>query len=338
LVTVPAHKNVTYELIATGAQTPQSNLVIITVNAINNTAIPQSEGFNFTLITFLSGPHFSVDIVEYDSSVTQGDHISSIKAKVSNIGNETATNVTITWTLPSGWTSRDTLSRNYSNLTNGGLEVIEDKITADVSENAATGQQTILIQVDSAEGVEGSDSRTVTVNELNPSQTPSSESSSSSSSRSSSSPSQIFIAPPDIYIDLDEIFVPRGEYYETEFVLINNVSFKNFENIKLELEGIFRNFYIIEPSIIELLEYEESTKAKLIFELPDYFPEGSHELNLLIMPENKDTIVKPFEIIVYDNQLPLQECLNSSKQTIDQLREEGVNIEELYEQYKNSLQ
>lgn len=337
LTTVPANTNINFIISSQGADTPQENSVVLNVIALNDSAIPSLMQNNFTLISYLTGPYLVVDIIEYDSSVTQGDHVNSIKAKITNVGNETANNLTATWSLPSGWTSRDNLTTNYTLLSSGGFEVWEFEISADIPSNADTGQKTISIQVNSTENVTATDSRTVIVSSASPPSPPGSSGGSSSTTTTTVPAPPIFIMPHDIYTNLSELRIPINENYLIHFVIKNNASNRHYENIDLYLEGIFRSYYNLTPEKISSLTRNEMINAALEFTLPDYYPEGKTELSL-IFKTDYTIISKSFSIIAYDKIFSLLSCLNNSQNIIFFLNQAGVNTIQLQLENTNALE
>ena len=337
IVNVPANEVRTVLVTATGASTQRTDNVTLIITSLNTSANPQSKEINFSLVTYISGVYLYADIVEYSSSVAQGDHISSLKAKISNVGNASANNLTAIWTVPSDWTSRDDFNSSKSSLSPGGVEVWEFKVSADVPNDASTGTKIVSIYVNSSEGASALDSRSVVVTG-NQTPSPSGSPSGGGTTRivASSGPSISF--PLDIYLSMSEIEVPKNKYYEISFVLSNNLSYKTLFNVSLELDGLFRSYYNLSPKLIEVLDKDDIQNITIGFRLPDYYPEGISNINLLLNPSNTDEISKPIKLIVYDTKLALIECLNKSKFILNELENEGIITNELYSVYTSAIQ
>ncbi|MBN2368003.1 hypothetical protein JXC34_03215, partial [Candidatus Woesearchaeota archaeon] len=331
-ITLSPNSNSTLSVKAFAASSPRIDEVTINILGLNQTAVPSSKQMNFTLVSTLSGPYLYAVLLEYPSTATQGDHVGSIRARISNLGNETSNNLTMQWTLPTGWSSRDTLQQNQSTLSSGGIETLDYKISADVALTAATGQQTILFEVNSSEGIYSSDSRNVIVTSYSSGEDPETPVPSSSPSSSKSS-SPVVIRQLDFALYPTDLKVPRGLPYRTSLMLFNNISNRDFDDVEIELEGIFKSYFNLTPMFIR--EFDKGLSTELIIDifLPEYYPEGITELTLTLNPKNTEKIVKNINLVVYDPITSLDACLSTSANIISRLNISGFNVRKIYSDF-----
>ncbi len=137
------------EINLTLPETPNEYLVEVT---FTTTSDPASRTINGSAISYIGGPYINetVTITDYPSSISQSGS-GNFTARVKNIGNETAENVTINWTLPLGW------SISYGNDTQllGNLSPYEKSdviITASASPSALAGAARIWINATTLSG------------------------------------------------------------------------------------------------------------------------------------------------------------------------------------------
>ncbi|MBN2422316.1 hypothetical protein JXB41_03750 [Candidatus Woesearchaeota archaeon] len=332
------HSTAVIEVRGSTKSIPSEDEINIVVDALNSSASPSLLYNNFTFISALSGSYLHVDIVSYDPSVTQGDNIFSLKARITNIGNETAYNVTALWTLPSGWSSRDELNNTYDNLTSGGYEAIEFEISADVNESAPTGEKTLLIEVNCSAGRYDSDSRTVTVNSASQEQQQQQDDSSGGTSTTTlrSGGGTFIIKDQEIYFNITDIEIGRGRTKNISFFILNNASGTIINNILIKLEGLYQNYYRIIPDYIEKLNYSSEQIIDLRIEVPTYMQIGKHKLKLIASTAEKE-FSKEFNLIVIDSKLIIERCLNDSFKMIEEFRSRGFNIHVLENSYNNAI-
>jgi len=108
------------------------------VNATSENANPGERTVNATVISYWGGPYLTASVVDYENIVQQSSEGINYSVKVRNIGNETATNVWINWTLPSGWSvTSGNLTCFVGNLSNGS--VAWSNITVSLDSSAMAG-------------------------------------------------------------------------------------------------------------------------------------------------------------------------------------------------------
>ncbi len=301
-----------YFVLAEAASTPQENPVSITVSA-NDSVVKQR---NFTLISYLSGAYLFLDIVEYTSTAEPGDNIPVMRAKVWNVGNETANNILVRWGLPTDWEARGELNATFINLSSGALEYEEITVSADIPLGASTGNKTITVYANSTENSTASDSRIVEIE----AQISGSSSGSGSGSGETSS-SGIIFGVDDINFMLKDKMIPRGVSFNTTIFLSNNISRRSYRNIDLEIEGFFESYYSTDENFNLL--YGDELTLPIVFDIPDYAPEGEKEI-IFIFTANGTTIKKQEKITIFDPKLSQQECILSGMEMVREMLDYGI--------------
>ncbi len=130
---------------------------------ISTTSIPSSVTVNGSAISYIGGPYINetTEITDYPSSVPQSTS-ANLTGYIKNIGNETASNVTLNWTLPSGWSiSYGNLSQYIGDLSS--YEISTVTITVSISSSAAAGIATVWLNSSCSEGSAGSDFKVIGV-------------------------------------------------------------------------------------------------------------------------------------------------------------------------------
>jgi len=158
---LPAGTGICIVVNATMPETPNEYSVILNVNSSSSNV--SSYLINGSVVSYIGGPYINetTNITSYDSVIYQSTS-SNLTATVKNIGNETATNVWLNWTLPSGWANTSgNLTGNIGNLEPYGS--VTRTITVYVSSSVTAGTAAIYVNSTSDEGAGGSESKTVVV-------------------------------------------------------------------------------------------------------------------------------------------------------------------------------
>jgi len=156
-----AQSNTTINVTATFLSKALSESLVITISEVNRRSATYQTTSNATLTSYAGGPYLNVVINSSPSTVNQTDDLNfTLSAYVQNIGNESASNVTLNWTLPTGWgnvsgnlnlnvstlnCSDPTISPSSGCTTNTSLNTLTNVITATVSNpnTASIGAVTI---------------------------------------------------------------------------------------------------------------------------------------------------------------------------------------------------
>ncbi|MFH0874620.1 MAG: hypothetical protein V1859_01695 [archaeon] len=345
LITLDPGETISYQIIGTTKNSLSTDYINILVDAQNDTASPQSYYSNITLISVLSGPFLHVDIVDYSSTVVQGSHVNTIKARITNVGNETAFNVSANWTLPEGWTSREATNLTYDNISSGGYDSKEYTISADVSSSAPLGAALIEIIVNCSEGSSDSDTRTVTVtsasqddnnqNNNNNNDNNGGGGGGSTGGGSTGGGSTVYVRDPKLEINISDFEIIRGQKKEFAFSIMNNVSDIIFGSINFSIEGLYKNYYNITPNEILNFSYEEKEEIKIIIIAPIYMQAGKHDFVLKAITD-QGVFSDEFSLIVFDSAISNISCLDESLRLVDELEIAGFNVNKLKEDYEKA--
>ncbi len=268
---------------ATAKSSETSDILTITADALNSSALPDKNTTAATVVSFASGPFLLVTIPEYNISVTQGDS-ASLKAKIQNKGNETATNAWLAFSLPSGWT----VTSGSLNGTIGTLAVNDiayNNITASISDSASTGTQTITASAGSSENKTGSGSVSVAVNAKQSSQAVQQAASSGGGGGSAGASEPL----PTLTKEQKQKLFQTEETYELvrgreqNFILeVENPFDGILENVSVSLSGFLSQYLKVSPSRADKIAANNSFNFTIWIEAPKYFTKGKYDLNFTI--------------------------------------------------------
>ena len=127
-----------------GITASESN-VVTTIDATTSNADPDSDTTNMTFVASAGGPVFDVSIatapVEVNRSKREAFNLSS---KIKNIGNQSATDIWVNWTLPANWYNLSgNLSKSFSSI--AVSETVYHNITVNLTSDATTGTKTVIV-------------------------------------------------------------------------------------------------------------------------------------------------------------------------------------------------
>ncbi|MFH2020624.1 MAG: Ig-like domain-containing protein [archaeon] len=325
-VTVPAGNAARVNVNATSPIVSSSYLIIFSVADITN---GRTSNLNLTLVAYESGPYLYLETPIFDSSAEQGEHINQISLKTTNLGNDTSYNTTARWTLPASITSRNNLSYSIGDLGVGQSAFFN--ISADVSSSATVGDTTILGSVNNSAGNYYSISRTISITEktVESSPAPASSSSSSSSTRivNAAGNRENLNQTYDLILSATSFEIPRNSRKEITIGLKNEMDV-NLSDIALSLEGLYSNYYIIEPGKISKIPGNSVAQIRITFSLPSYMEEGKKEIYLVIGID-RTIIRKKIELVIVDATDALTDCTEQMKADIDILKEKNIGTENL---------
>ncbi|MBR9706216.1 hypothetical protein GOV14_04220, partial [Candidatus Pacearchaeota archaeon] len=261
-----------YSIIEVNATAPTEEAeysIVVTIDADNTSAIPGSLQTNSTLVSISSGPYLYLQILQYNASLNRGDFTDLI-AKITNIGNETATGIVSNWTIPSDWTNiPEDLNKTLGDL--GINEFQYHNISAYIPTGASTGSKTISIYTQSLEGANNTLSKSVTI--ISGGSTESPETSSGGSSGASGGGGGIVYKKPDydILVEAPKKIELMAEQKRTiELYVTNNIENTLLKNLKITASGFLLTRMDIQPRIIKELGYDEKKKILLTINVPKY--------------------------------------------------------------------
>jgi len=294
LITVERNSTRIVEIKAKAPLTTAEYVIIFKIDALNSSASPNYMLSNVTVASYTSGPYLSLQILNYDPTVTQRDHVYNLTAKLTNIGNETATNTWINWTLPSGWSSRENLTAWIGDLAVG--ESYHFDISADVGPNATTGMVQIIARANCTEGKYREEIRYVNVSPYStPNQTVFQEtttviSSGGGGSRSGGILKKIYITPEyKVLIESPSVIeILRGENRTISVNVTNTVKDTQLSSMVVSIEGPELVYTNVEPDLHGVLDYNEKVTFIVNFRVPYYTPEGKHLINITVEADASD--------------------------------------------------
>ncbi|MBW2990732.1 hypothetical protein KY348_03440 [Candidatus Woesearchaeota archaeon] len=303
------------EVIATGQSIESEQTVGIRIDPSQSNANPDYLSTNFTLISYVSGPYLDVDISEYDSTVTQGQTRVTLTAAIINVGNETANNVSAYWTLPSRWTPKTNITSNYTTLSVG--QQVSFTRYVDIDSDAATGTQTIRIDVNCSEGKDDYEQRSISVN--------SSGEGGEETPRSGSGGGGGIIPSKTTRLEIstsEEVEIERGAN-QTITGILSNTGDTDLENLSMLLEGFPLVHYKIEPDFLSKLRANTSKSFSLFINIPEYFGSGKHNA-VLVIKALAESAWKEFSrditiIVITDDKTQASECFEKAGLKIDEL-------------------
>jgi len=131
-------------------------------SAPGKTASPENRSIIITMNSYTGGPYFNVYILSPPTTVYQSGTF-NLTAKVKNIGNESATNTWLNWSLPDGW---NVIEGNESNNLSvlGSSEIRLNNITVYIDPNSAyAGTYEIIVNVSCSKNRSGNASAVIGV-------------------------------------------------------------------------------------------------------------------------------------------------------------------------------
>jgi hypothetical protein len=273
-IAIPAGGIGVIAVTATASSTVREDDVMLTISTTNSTAAQSSLTSNFTLVSFVSGPYLYVTVDDAPASMVQGDS-NNFTVSVKNLGNATATDAWLSWSLPAGWsiTSAST-NTSLSNIIVG--DIGSDTFVITVSSSAATGLNTLTALVGSAETT---GNKSVAVVVTAPSTTTTNTETITTGGGAAGgapapAPTLSATAPANaaVQIGTEEGFP----------VKVTNNFDDNLANIRLEVSGFLSQYLSIEPTAIALLKPGEVGQFIVKIKAPDYLSDQNFQLNITV--------------------------------------------------------
>ena len=268
--------------------TERSDNLIITVDAINSQAEPDSNTITATILSLTDGPFLLVEWVNYDTIATQEDTNVLMTAIVTNLGNSDANNVILDWNFPTDWTIASgnetsfpfTLAQEYS---------VTNSISFNINSNASTGNKEIIFEATCC----GLESKTQTLSTtttiLAKPSTPPEETGGTNTGNPGGGSGGTGGASPfgntqqkDLFFQTNEFFeIVRGQDNEFEIKFTNPLQSK-LVKIKLEVTGILATYLTLKNNYIAELDSNQEYNTTIQIESPKYFNPGQYELTFNI--------------------------------------------------------
>ncbi len=277
------------EVNITFPETPNEYTILMNMTA---TSTPSYRTVNGTAISYIGGPYINetTEITDYPLSISQSSG-ANFTARVKNIGNETASNVTLNWTLPSGW------SMTYGNVSEsigdlGPYEKSTVTVTLYASYSATAGAATIWINTTSEEGTGGYDFKTIAV-----SCTSGDGECGSGCSYASDSDCEapgggttggdivgtITVRNPLLGVSAPgRMDLKRGSKYNLTIQVRNDVPNTNLTDITLSIDGYPKNLVEKMPDRIAYVSYGSSETFTLVIDVPPYIEEKLYIVDITV--------------------------------------------------------
>jgi len=309
----------------TGASMELEQTVVIIITTYEEIAQPIGTQTEFTFVTYASGPYLKAEITEYDATVLQGQTRVALTARITNVGNDVATDgVVAYWVLPSGWEAKTNQTAGWYSLAVGQEETFTRYF--DILDNSTLGLQNITVYVNYSEGRKNSDSRTVNVslNETQVEEKITTISKGGGGGGASVAPEKT--AKLDINIK-NQSEIERGANL-TITGLLKNVGDMDFQNLSLSLENFPMTHYSISPAAFDQLKINATKSFSLFLNAPEYLGGGKQEATLRIKALAGNAwkeFTRPITIIIVtEDKASSLDCFENATAKISELKSQGI--------------
>jgi hypothetical protein len=209
-----------------------------------------------------SGPYFQLSIDKSSSSVTQGDSGIIFESNVINLGTQDANNVSLVWTLPSGFSigTGDSLNRSINFLLLGST--LSNSISVSVGSSMTVGCYNVVAEVIYNSISNKNLSKEVCVSGI------SSGSVSVVSGGGGGSGGSGGVAKSISYAKIIEIV--RGKEDSFDIVVENKFANSTLEDLTLEVSGFLSQYIEISPLKISKLTSGQKEKFIVKLKIPSY--------------------------------------------------------------------
>lgn len=211
------------------------------------------------------GPYLSVDIGTYSSGVVAGSSGANFVATVTNLGTADATNVYLTWTLPSAFSvSSGSLVRSLGALPIGGSG--SNSLIVSVSSSATDSDVSVIAVANSSNADSVNSSKNITIGAGTTAITTVVDGGAGGGSTGASGGGSggEFL----VYSKVVEIV--RGKEDEFEIEVENVYVNSSLENLTLTLTGFLSRYIEVSSLITDSVGYGEFGKFKIVIQVPSY--------------------------------------------------------------------
>jgi hypothetical protein len=282
-----------------------------------------------------NGPYLIVSIDTYSSSVTRGQEDVELVASVTNLGTQDATDVSLNWSLPSGFSlSTGNLSRSFSNLPIGVSAT--NTITIDIGSSITSDSLNISVNANSSNADPASDNKSITITDpLTETVTVTTSTSSGGSGGGGGAGGG---AGAIIYDKIIEIV--RGKEDSFEIEVYNKNPVYKLQGLSLDLTGFLEQYFEVFPDKISKVNPEETRSFTIKLNAPAYMDYEEHHLKAVISGQiNKNGSLNTYSeiqnillIIQEVSRVDANESLQEAEKAISEMNEFGfeiTNVEEL---------
>lgn len=286
----------TLNVTAQVSDSERSDLIKITIAPNSSSSLTT----NATLVSYVSGPVLYLKIYSYNISISQSNDL-TVTTYVKNLGNDTANNVTLTWSLPTGWDTNSDTTVSISNLSVN--EQYWSNISIEVTSSAEPGTKTLSVSTSCVENKSGSDSVSIVVScnsedsvcGTGCSSATDSDCSSGGNSGSGSGGSgggaviegvniqkALIERGTELITSTDTIEIVRGEQNSFNIKVKNIFGRVILDNVRLRIEGYLSKYLEIIPESFDNIAYNEEKGFAVLVKSPKYLEEDSYDLDIII--------------------------------------------------------
>jgi len=321
------------------ADSDSEDEIAITITATHPTEnpSPQSYVINATLNSYTGGPYFESSVYDYPTIVYQSQTI-NLKAKVKNIGNETATGTWINWTLPAGWiNTTGNIFYFIGNITNGSTKW--SNLTVSINPSLAyQGIKNIYFNVSSSEGISSSGSVIIGV-ECNSTDgvcgtgctyLTDSDCSTPSGGGGGAAVVGVSLKPELLLFVPDRTVLTKGETYKLS-LKVSNPNAKNITKIKWGISGYPETLVKEEKPLVTYIPERKNKTIILEIDAPPYIEERDYFVTISVgglydtkYIENSQKVVFSIHGIVENESL---NAINDAKTSIEKMKKLGFKYD-----------
>jgi hypothetical protein len=310
------------------------------------TSLPAERSVNASVISYIGGPYIndSIAITSYPLSLGQSAS-GNFTARVKNIGNETAHNVTLNWTFPSGW------SLSYGNASEllGNIEAyhyIQKTVTAYAGSGADAGAAIVQINASSINGTAGSDFRILSVTCTSGdgacgsgctylSDTDCETPAPAGGNTRFIGGGMIGISEPSIFVSFPErLDIRKGEKKVILINVSNHVRGSNVTDVSLEISGYESRLVSVSPSSISYVNPLQNATFSLEISAPAYMEEKVYVLSVTVKavgsaPGMTKSLESSSNVLVSVHGVMGNEsfaAMNDAQKAIDELSGMGLSV------------
>ena len=301
---------------------------------------PNNLSETYEILTSTGGPFLYTEFRNLNSTVEVGSS-QSLEALVTNKGSERAENVNITFNLPEGWDTQDSLASPNSLGVDVGSSY-DYRISYSVPDSISPGTYEVKATSRSKNETESS---TVEIEVVDTSDTVVEETGGTGGGGGPSGPSsqEEVESSEDRFFNTSESFdIVRGRDQDFTFGFENPTDY-NLTNISIEVSGIQSQYLELKTDFIEDVPVNSSRNIAVNITAPEYFQTGDYTLNFNITGKGEEPL--GLYTTYFDFNLEKQinlgvkaipeenasELVNESQELARELNSSGMNTENLQE-------
>ncbi len=356
---------------ATFASTTREDKFNITITATHTptAADPATAKISATINSYAGGPYLDTSIETYPSAAFQSQKGLTLSSKVRNLGNETATNTWLNWTLPAGWNNTSgNLSQYLGNLspTSEGYNNLTVTLNASAAEAGS-----VLLYVNSSEagGKTGYASSTATVycnttdnvcgKNCTSATDPNCEKADAGEGEGGGggggggggagvsapiSKGKVVEGP------THRIDTVKGTVRKFPVTITNSYEDATLEDITIRVDGYLPQYLNVSPLRIGKLRFNESGTFTINIEAPPYMKYSNYTLNVDLMAEivrvtdSNETLKTEFtdkriiNLVIHEtSEENADSSLNESRKLIEEMKEAGFSTRKISRIYEKAI-